>query len=73
MKLHVFYILTIYLSVILYCFSVLRAESSLLKDHIEAQAKELEHRMRQIEELEEKERVANESVCYLHVNSYFSN
>ncbi|XP_023925256.1 uncharacterized protein LOC112036659 [Quercus suber] len=40
----------------------LRAESSLLKEHVEAQAKELNHRMRQIEELEEKERVANESI-----------
>ncbi|PON40920.1 paramyosin [Parasponia andersonii] len=40
----------------------LRAESSLLKEHIEAQTKELDHRLRQIEELEEKERVANESV-----------
>ncbi|XVF85080.1 hypothetical protein PTKIN_Ptkin17bG0089700 [Pterospermum kingtungense] len=40
----------------------LRAESSVLKEHVEAQAKELNHRMRRIEELEEKERVANESV-----------
>lgn len=40
----------------------LRAESSLLKEHVEIQAKELDHRMRRIEELEEKERVANESV-----------
>lgn len=40
----------------------LRAESSLLKEHLEAQAKELSHRMKRIEELEEKERVANESV-----------
>lgn len=40
----------------------LRAESSLLKEHLEAQAKELGHRMKRIEELEEKERVANESV-----------
>lgn len=46
-------------------FTVLRAELSLLKQHVEAQAKELDHRMRRIEELEEKERVANESVCYL--------
>lgn len=38
---------------------------SLLKDHIEAQAKELDHRMNQIDELSEKERVANESVCFL--------
>ncbi|KAH7570385.1 hypothetical protein ACOSP7_018500 [Xanthoceras sorbifolium] len=40
----------------------LRSESRLLKEHVEAQAKELSHRMRRIEELEEKERVANESV-----------
>ncbi|XWS63748.1 hypothetical protein CRYUN_Cryun06bG0128400 [Craigia yunnanensis] len=40
----------------------LRAESSVLKEHVEAQAKELNHRMLRIEELEEKERVANESV-----------
>ncbi|PON74646.1 paramyosin [Trema orientale] len=40
----------------------LRAESSLLKEHIESQTKELDHRLRQIEDLEEKERVANESV-----------
>ncbi|KAG2708062.1 hypothetical protein I3843_05G158600 [Carya illinoinensis] len=39
----------------------LRAESSLLKEHVEIQAKELDHRMQRIEELEEKERVANES------------
>lgn len=42
--------------------TALRAELSLLKQHIEAQAKELSHRMRRIEELEDKERVANESV-----------
>ncbi|XVE92295.1 hypothetical protein REPUB_Repub01dG0084800 [Reevesia pubescens] len=40
----------------------LRAESSVLKEHVEAQIKELNHRMRRIEELEEKERVANESI-----------
>ncbi|CAN0858816.1 Uncharacterized protein At3g49055 [Linum grandiflorum] len=40
----------------------LRAESSLLKEHIEGQVKELNHRLQKIEELEEKERVANESV-----------
>ncbi|KAG4208448.1 hypothetical protein ERO13_A03G132500v2 [Gossypium hirsutum] len=40
----------------------LRAESSVLKEHVEAQAKELNQRMHRIEELEEKERVANESV-----------
>ncbi|KAI4345291.1 hypothetical protein L6164_012427 [Bauhinia variegata] len=40
----------------------LRAELSLLKQHIEAQTKELNHRMQRIEELEEKERVANDNV-----------
>lgn len=50
----------------IFCFYVLRAELSLLKHHVEAQAKELDHRMHRIEELEEKERLANESVCYLH-------
>ncbi|KAF8378199.1 hypothetical protein HHK36_029536 [Tetracentron sinense] len=40
----------------------LRAESSLLKAHVEAQAKEISQRKHHIEELEEKERVANESV-----------
>ena len=45
-----------------YCFYVLRAELSVLKEHVEDQAKELNHRMYRIEELEEKERVANENV-----------
>ncbi|XP_050374357.1 uncharacterized protein LOC126791907 [Argentina anserina] len=40
----------------------LRAEVSLLKQHLEAQAKELDHRMHKIEELEDKERLANESI-----------
>ncbi|XP_065875697.1 uncharacterized protein At3g49055 [Euphorbia lathyris] len=40
----------------------LRAEVSLLKEHVQSQAKELGNRMHIIEELEEKERVANESV-----------
>ncbi|KAK4264968.1 hypothetical protein QN277_026079 [Acacia crassicarpa] len=40
----------------------LRTELSVLKQHVEAQAKELNHRMKRIEELEEKERVANENV-----------
>ncbi|OIW18103.1 hypothetical protein TanjilG_19369 [Lupinus angustifolius] len=40
----------------------LRAELNLLKQHIEAQAKDLNHRMHRIEELEEKERVANENI-----------
>lgn len=48
-----------------YYFNVLRAELSLLKEHLETQAKELGHRMKRIEELEEKERVANESVSYM--------
>ncbi|PSS28547.1 hypothetical protein CEY00_Acc03360 [Actinidia chinensis var. chinensis] len=39
-----------------------RAETSLLKEHVEAQTKELNHRNQRIEELEEKERVANENV-----------
>ncbi|RHN55591.1 hypothetical protein MtrunA17_Chr5g0419511 [Medicago truncatula] len=38
------------------------SELSLLKQHIEAQAKELDHRMHRVEELEEKERVANENI-----------
>ncbi|KAF3431166.1 hypothetical protein FNV43_RR25896 [Rhamnella rubrinervis] len=41
----------------------LRAESNLLKDRIETQGKELDHRMNQIEELAGKERVANENKC----------
>ncbi|KAH7857268.1 hypothetical protein Vadar_010773 [Vaccinium darrowii] len=40
----------------------LRAETSLLKEHVEAQSKELNHRKQLLEELEEKERVANENV-----------
>ncbi|XP_057496964.1 uncharacterized protein LOC130781682 [Actinidia eriantha] len=40
----------------------LGAETCLLKEHVEAQTKELNHRKQQIEELEEKERVANENV-----------
>ncbi|XP_010248696.1 PREDICTED: myosin-4-like [Nelumbo nucifera] len=40
----------------------LRAESSLLKSHMEVQTKELSQRKHRIEELEEKERVANESI-----------
>ena len=46
------------------CFPVSRAESNLLKEHVEVQAKELSNRMGRIEELEEKERVANESVSF---------
>lgn len=46
---------------------VLRAESILLKQHVEAQDKELTERMRRIEELQEKERVANENVNDLGV------
>ncbi|GAB4829270.1 hypothetical protein Ancab_018937 [Ancistrocladus abbreviatus] len=40
----------------------LRAESSLLEEHLEVQTKELSQRKQHIEELEEKERAANESV-----------
>ncbi|KAL0906641.1 hypothetical protein M5K25_025153 [Dendrobium thyrsiflorum] len=40
----------------------LRAESSLLKAHLDAQAKEIGQLMLQIKELEEKEHMANESV-----------
>ncbi|XP_023768381.1 uncharacterized protein LOC111916966 [Lactuca sativa] len=40
----------------------LRAESSLLNEHVEAQRKELLQRKQEVEELEEKERIANENV-----------
>ncbi|KAF5945178.1 hypothetical protein HYC85_015406 [Camellia sinensis] len=40
----------------------LRAETSLLKEHVEAQTKELNNRKQRVEELEEKERVSNENV-----------
>ncbi|KAI8024391.1 Uncharacterized protein LOK49_LG03G00207 [Camellia lanceoleosa] len=40
----------------------LRAETSLLKEHVEAQTKELNNRKQHVEELEEKERVSNENV-----------
>ncbi|CAK9176002.1 unnamed protein product [Ilex paraguariensis] len=40
----------------------LRAESSLLKEHVEAQVKELNQWKQRVEELEEKERVANENL-----------
>lgn len=40
----------------------LRAESSLLKSHLDAQAKEISQLMLQIKELEEKEYMANENV-----------
>lgn len=49
-----------------FCFAKLRAESSLLKEHVEAQAKELSHWKQQVEELEEKERVAKENVSILY-------
>lgn len=47
---------------LLHTVEALRAESSLLKTHLEDQAKELSQRKNQIKELEEKERFANESV-----------
>lgn len=40
----------------------LRAESSILKEQVEAQTKELNHWRQRVDELEEKERVANENV-----------
>ncbi|XP_028097629.1 kinectin-like isoform X2 [Camellia sinensis] len=40
----------------------LRAETSLLKEHVEAQTKELNNRKQHVEELKEKERVSNENV-----------
>ncbi|XP_020592496.1 plectin [Phalaenopsis equestris] len=40
----------------------LRAESSLLKAHLDAQAKEISQQMLQIKELKEKEHMANENV-----------
>ncbi|KAL2547099.1 hypothetical protein Fot_16332 [Forsythia ovata] len=40
----------------------LRAESSLYKEHVDAQSKELNQWKQRVEELEEKERVANENV-----------
>ncbi|XP_075495278.1 uncharacterized protein At3g49055-like [Primulina tabacum] len=40
----------------------LRKESSLYKEHVDAQAKELNEWRHRVEELEEKERVANENV-----------
>lgn len=43
----------------------LRAESSLLNEHVEAQRKELLQRKQEVEELEEKERIANENVSML--------
>ncbi|CAL5396048.1 unnamed protein product [Camellia sinensis] len=43
-------------------FAGLRAETSLLKEHVEAQTKELNNRKQHVEELKEKERVSNENV-----------
>lgn len=54
----------------MYCFAGLRAESILLKEHMETQAKELNHRQRRIEELEEKERMANENVSFMLSHSF---
>lgn len=60
-------ILTSKFFVFLFFFTLhlLRAESVVLKEHLESQSKELKLRSLQIQELEEKERVANESVCNL--------
>lgn len=46
-------------------FTELRAEANLLRQHVEAQAKELIQRKQKLEELEEKERVANDNVTCL--------
>ena len=53
-------------SCVWFAFSIvaLRAESSLLKEHLETQSKELSLRKLRIEELEEKERQANENVNF---------
>lgn len=48
---------------IIFYLDGLRAESVVLKEHLESQSKELKLRSLQIKELEEKERIANESVC----------
>lgn len=44
-----------------------RAEANLLRQHVEAQAKELIQRKQKLEELEEKERVANDNVTCLYI------
>ncbi|KAL8157005.1 hypothetical protein AgCh_001927 [Apium graveolens] len=46
----------------------LGAEANLLKQHVEAQAKELVQRKQKLEELEEKERVANDNVTCLYIS-----
>lgn len=51
----------------MYYFTELRAEANLLRQHVEAQAKELIQRKRKLEELEEKDRVANENVTCLYI------
>ncbi|KAK6139186.1 hypothetical protein DH2020_027065 [Rehmannia glutinosa] len=53
---------TIEPSLTIFNVAKLRAESNLYKEHVDAQAKELNQWKRQVEELEEKERVANENV-----------
>ncbi|GKC30218.1 interaptin-like protein isoform X1 [Tanacetum coccineum] len=44
----------------------LRAESVSLKEHADAQSKELLQRKQQVEELQEKERVAIENISTIH-------
>lgn len=53
-------------------FTGLRAESSLLKAHLDAQAKEISMQKHMIKELEEKEHLANENVCYFPEFCVFS-
>lgn len=56
-----------------YHFALLnqRAESSLLKEHVETQVKELSQWKQRVEELEEKERVANENVMHCQISIYY--
>jgi len=48
---------------------VLRAESGLLRTRLEGQEKEIVQLRKQIKHLEEKERVANESVIFFPMSS----
>lgn len=54
-----------------YNFTGVRAESSLLKARLDAQTKEINQQKLQIKDLEEKERIANESVIFFHYISPF--
>ena len=50
----------------------LRAESGLLRTRLEGQEKEIGQLRKQIKNLEEKERVANESVSFSPMSSFTS-